>query len=236
MPRPGNARCVTTVTAIILFLRSLNDYIPQVLLDVDCGRLSYDDSLIAPTVRAAADIATNLAKGLTAEGKSMLEQTLSQYDISSLDLSLQVYLAMEEGPSRAKTLQSIFGKGKTDNTIHDTYKNCPTLSTFARKDLNRTMSPHESLCTSMLRHLNRTTISKIDLEEAFCRDIDSFNAAFIVSFIHFNQSPKNPFVQTDDGSRPENCPEVPADVCAVLHDSSTCSGGWNLNVTDGTSK
>ena len=120
----------------------------------------------------------------------MLEETLSKYDISSLDLSLQVYLAMEEGPSRAKTLQSIFGKGKTDNTIHDTYKNCPTLSTFARKDLNRTMSPHESLCTSMLRHLNRTTISKIDLEEAFCRDIDSFNAAFIVSFNHFNQSPK----------------------------------------------
>ena len=120
----------------------------------------------------------------------MLEETLSKYDISSLDLSLQVYLAMEEGPSRAKTLQSIFGKGKPKSTIHDTYENCPTLSKFARKDLNRTMSPHESLCTSMLRHLNRTTVSKIDLEEAFCRDIDSFNAAFIVSFNHFNQSPK----------------------------------------------
>ena len=198
--------------------------------------MSYDDSLIAPTVRAAADIATNLAKGLTAEGKSKFEQMFEQYDISSLDLSMQIYLSMEEGPSRAKTLQSIFGKGQTENTMHDTYKNCPTLSTLARKDLNRTMSPHESLCTSMLRHLNRTTISKIDLEEAFCRDIDSFNAAFIVSFIHFNHSPKNQFVQTDDGSRPENCPEVPDDLCAVLHDSSTCSGGWSLNVTDGTNK
>merc|ERR1712137_539871 len=107
--------------------------------DVDCGRLSYDDSLIAPTVRAAADIATNLAKGLTAEGKSKFEQMFEQYDISSLDLSMQIYLSMEEGPSRAKTLQNIFGKGKTENTMHDTYKNCPTLSTLARKDLNRTM-------------------------------------------------------------------------------------------------
>ena len=163
--------------------------ISQVLMDVDCGRLSYD-SPISPTVRAAADMAKNLAKGLTAKGESMFEQALNSYDISSLDFASQMYLAMEVGrggndQSRIKALQSIFGKGKTDDKEeeHDTYKHCPTLGTISRTDLNRTLSPHESLCTSMLRHVDRLTISKTDLEEAFCRDIDSFNAAFIVSFI-----------------------------------------------------
>merc|ERR1719342_843804 len=57
-----------------------------------------------------------------------------------------------------------------------------------------------------------------DLEEAFCRDIDSFNSAYI----------------TDDGSRPANCPEVPINYCAMLFDSKDCTGGWSLNATDGT--
>ena len=217
--------------------------ISQVLMDVDCGRLSYD-SPISPTVREAADMAKNLAKGLTAKGESMFEQALNSYDISSLDFASQMYLAMEVGrggndQSRIQALQSIFGKGKTDDKEeeHDTYKHCPTLGTISRTDLNRTLSPHESLCTSMLRHVDRQTISKPDLEEAFCRDIDSFNAAFIVSFIFsIHVWFESLIVQTDDGFRPENCPEVPADMCAVLYDSSTCAGGWTLNVTDGTSK
>ena len=161
--------------------------ISQVLMDVDCGRFSYD-SPISPTVRAAADMAKNLAKGLTAKGESKFEAALNSYDISSLDLASQMHLAMEIGrggsdQTRIKALQSIFGKGKTDDKEDDTYEHCPTLGTISRTDLNRTLSPHESLCTSMLRHVDRQTINKTDLEEAFCRDIDSFNAAFIVSFI-----------------------------------------------------
>lgn len=160
----------------------------QVLMDVDCGRLSYD-SPISPSVSAAADMAKNLAKGLTALGETMHEHLDNMFDISSLDLSMQMWLAMEDGhvrdyQSRKKALQSIFGTGQIDDKEEE-FDTCPTLSTISRKDLNRTLSPHESLCTSMLRHVDRQTISKTDLEEAFCRDIDSFNAAFIVSFIYF---------------------------------------------------
>ena len=123
----------------------------QVLMDVDCGWLSYD-SLISPTVREAANTATNLAKGLSAIGESLFVQSLNSYDISSLDLSLQMYLAMESGHSRENALRGIFGESKVDSTKQD---KCPTLSTFSRKDLKRTMSPYESLCTSMLRHVDR---------------------------------------------------------------------------------
>ena len=102
--------------------------------------------------RKAANIATNLAKGLSAIGESKFEQELNKYDISSLELSMQIYLAMESGPSRENALRGIFGKSKADSTKQD---KCPTLSTFSRKDLNRTMTPYESLCTSMLRHVDR---------------------------------------------------------------------------------
>ena len=84
----------------------------------------------------------------------MLDQELSSYDISSLDLSMQMYLAMESGPSRENALRGIFGNSKVDS-IKAKQDKCPTLSTFSRKDLNRTMTPYESLCTSMLRHVDR---------------------------------------------------------------------------------
>jgi len=88
-------------------------------------------------------------------------------------------------------------------------------------DLNRTETIKESLKKSMLKHLNlKKVASREELEEAFCRDIDSFNSAYI----------------TDDGSRPENCTEISEDYCAVLHDSRSCNGGWSLNVIDSTNR
>ena len=113
-------------------------------MDVDCGWLSYD-SLISPTVREAANIATNLAKGLSATGESWIEQELKSYDIRR---SLQMSLAMESGLTRENALQGIFGKNKVDSTKQE---KCPNLM----KDLKRTLSPYESLCTSMLRHVDR---------------------------------------------------------------------------------
>ena len=149
-------------------------------MDVDCGRLSYD-SPISPTVQEAANEATKMAKGPDRDDSY-------GYDIGSLDLSMQMYLALETGSKRKQALENIFGKRTEDKTAQDNYKDCPSLSTISKKDLNRTLSPHESLCTSMLRHVDKKTISRTDLEEAFCRDIDSFNAAYIVSCILF-QSP-----------------------------------------------
>ena len=92
-------------------------------------------------------------------------------------LEEDVFSYQDEMRSREKALGNIFGNGKADDN-----ENCPTLSTLSKEDLNRTLSPQESLCTSMLRHIDKKTVRKDDLEEAFCRDIDSFNAAFIVSW------------------------------------------------------
>ena len=50
-------------------------------------------------------------------------------------------------------------------------------------DGNRTETISESLNRSMLKYLNLETAKEKDLEEAFCRDIDSFNSAYIVSRI-----------------------------------------------------
>jgi len=82
----------------------------------------------------------------------------------------------------------------------------------------RTETIEESLDRSLLKFLKLEEANEKDLEEAFCRDIDSFNAAFI----------------TDDGSRPANCPEVNVDQCAILYDSDDCTGGWSLSAQDGT--
>ena len=124
-------------------------------MDVDCGWLSYD-SLISPTVREAANIATNLAKGLSATGESWMEEELKSYDIRR---SLQMSLAMESGLTRENALQGIFGKSKVDSTKQP---KCPN----SMKDLNRTLSPYESLCTSMLRHVDREGFLEIIL---FCQ-------------------------------------------------------------------
>ena len=45
----------------------------------------------------------------------------------------------------------------------------------------RTETKEESLAPSLLSHIKDSQLKEKDLEEAFCRDIDSFNLAFRVS-------------------------------------------------------
>ena len=45
---------------------------------------------------------------------------------------------------------------------------------------DRTQTKEESLSGSLLKYMDTKNASKADLEEAFCRDIDSFNEAFQV--------------------------------------------------------
>ena len=87
----------------------------------------------------------------------MFALRLNSYDISSLDPSMQMYLAMQSDNSRLNALYGIFGESKVDSTSDK----CPTLSASSRKDLKRTMTPYESLCTSMLRHVERKGLLEI---------------------------------------------------------------------------
>ena len=47
----------------------------------------------------------------------------------------------------------------------------------------RTETKEESLAPSLLSHIKDGQLKEKDLEEAFCRDIDSFNLAFRVSLM-----------------------------------------------------
>lgn len=55
-----------------------------------------------------------------------------------------------------------------------------------KTDLDRTETPDESLRKSLLKYLG-IEATKMQLEEAFCRDIDSFNSIYIVSIQKLRQ-------------------------------------------------
>ena len=87
---------------------------------------------------------------------------------------------------------------------------------------DRTENRNESLSRSILRYIEAKKASRKDLEEAFCRDIDAFSEVFEVN---------------SNSGKPISCNNVPPTLCAVMYDSRTCSsGGWKLEVANGTQK
>ena len=62
----------------------------------------------------------------------------------------------------------------------------PAKTKNSTSDFNRTLTVEESLKSSMLPHLTTTNATVKDYEEAFCRDIESFNSLFIVSKMQLN--------------------------------------------------
>jgi len=83
----------------------------------------------------------------------------------------------------------------------------------------RTETKEESLAPSLLSHIKDGQLKEKDLEEAFCRDIDSFNLAF--------RAPEEVW-------RPgAKCKAIPAGMCGVVYDSHDCYAGWSLNIPDG---
>ena len=73
--------------------------------------------------------------------------------------------------------------------------------------LERTETPEEALNYSLLSFLP-TNISRPNLVEGFCRDLEAFSDVFRMEELH---------------PRPRGCPPVDRQYCAVLYDSSTCS-------------
>jgi len=175
----------------------------QILLDINCGQFTYDTG-ISTLVKEAADKAKKAAEEKKyGDDKIGKEIKKAVDEIPSLSLSMQNVALMELMMSGSTEI------GSVSSSISQL-----TNST----DGNRTETISESLSKSMLKYLSLEDAKAKDLEEAFCRDIDSFNSAYI----------------TDDGSRPANCPEVPINYCVMLFDSKDCTGGWSLNATDGT--
>merc|ERR1719495_720304 len=178
----------------------------QIFMDIDCGNWNYNSDT-SPALKEAAEKA--LKKAEEAEEKQKNDRMMEEFP-ELKELQSQRSYTMSDSARRMLEMSlrvSMMSRiGRED-----------LQSLTKGADLNRTETIKESLNKSLLKHLNLKKVTSADeLEEAFCRDIDSFNSAYI----------------TDDGSRPQNCTEISEVYCAVLYDSKSCEGGWNLNVTD----
>jgi len=127
----------------------------------------------------------------------------------------------QASPSPTSVLDALFSgqdlSASASNTdkVKDTSKpKDPTIPD------DRTQTKNESLSESLLKFIDPKGASKENLEEAFCRDIDAFSEVF----------------QLDVAGKPYRCKDVPSTACAVLYDSSSCKGGWTLEVTPGTQR
>ena len=93
-------------------------------------------------------------------------------------------------------------------------------------------TPAEALASSLLPHLAPGLPPHV-LTEAICRDLEPLSIAFQVSR-GMSCSALTVLSQLDDPGRPAACPALRPGECAVLHDSGSCAGGWQLSVPPAT--
>jgi len=131
----------------------------------------------------------------------------------------------QASPNPKSVLDALFSGQDLSASVTDKDKNVIGKPTSKPKDLtipdDRTQTKNESLSDSLLKYIDAKGASKENLEEAFCRDIDAFSEVF----------------QLDTAAgKPYRCKDVPRQACAILFDSSSCKGGWTLEVTPGTQR
>jgi len=166
----------------------------QIYIGVDCAHLSRD-SPVPEVLRLSAATATIVRRGYCTE-------TDDKRQLEALGLS---------GPYVETLLGRNRGRSSPWNDPFSTAEETPI-------PLDRTETREEALKYSLLSFLP-TNISRPDLLEAICRDLEAFSDIFQMEDLHH---------------RPPSCPPIERQHCAVLFDSSTCSeGSWRLNVTDG---
>jgi len=164
----------------------------QIYLSTDCTGFTYSSSP-SPGIAAAALILEQRKRGWTTEEDK--EAKL-------------VATCTHANPCRCTP-------GQCD------YRLAPKVPEIAS---NRTETLDEALYGTLLSVITEPEIGNVTqdiLDEAFCRDVDSFSEVFLVdNYEH----------------RPRNCPKL-QNVCAMLFDSSQCHGpSWRLLVPPGAQK
>jgi len=180
----------------------------QIFLNVDCTRFDYS-SPVSSLVSEAVRESKPTPKPVYRPNHALkLSQCWSMTNKRQMDLcNIEMLSALTADDPWERQ------RTTTAKPLELEMKSIPT---------SRTETQAEALSSSIFRFIKKRDpdITKNSLEEAFCRDIDAFNEAFAI----------------DDAGRPTNCPEIPSYNCAVLYDSSTCSGGWVLQVKPGAQK
>ena len=156
----------------------------QIFIGVDCSHLS-QDSPVPEVLRLSAAMATVTRRGYGTEAdhRRQLE------DLGIAGPYVETLLGLNRG---------VFGMNMDNPLITPQEWPIP---------LDRTETPEEALKYSLLSFLP-TNISRPNLVEGFCRDLEAFSDIFRTEELH---------------PRPRGCPPVDRQQCAVLYDSSTCS-------------
>ena len=128
-------------------------------MDIDCRLYTYDTK-VHPLIKEAAEKAR------------FAEKANSGYKTSNVETT--------EVPVKKTIHEQLEDFMATDPFNVDTYTyNTNTIKN--KTDSNETEAIGYSLDKSMIYYLDKENLDKDILEEAFCRDIDSFNSAFVVS-------------------------------------------------------
>jgi len=77
-----------------------------------------------------------------------------------------------------------------------------------------------SLAFSLLDKIDPGKVAVDEIKEAFCRDVDNLDL-----------KPQEA-VETEDQRPNLFCDPVPSSACALVYDSSSCSGGWKLAIPE----
>jgi len=229
----------------------------QFFIGVDCSRLSYKDSP-SPNIATAVLQHEQTIRGWTTEEdkrlkifnlpkiQEMMNQTCALYfnyhNQTVTDYFDDKYEKRESmcppthfasGNSRERRFYSKFNERcKVFELLADEFAvNVSSVPT------ERTQTPEEALELSIWsphNTFNISILSEAELDEAFCRDIESFSPAFTPR-VTPQTLQRNSTMVPD--LRPQNCPEIAPTVCAMLFDSASCSpSGWSLEIVSGTQK
>ena len=128
-------------------------------MDIDCRSVTYSSNPSKQVEAAALESKDAPKKEIERNQAETLRQRLDNIDDWFERFEYSMYLAAQ--------------KKEPVVTVASPYQ-------YNKTDANRTDTVGESLDQSMLKFLDKES-PKYVMEEAFCRDIDAFNTAFIVS-------------------------------------------------------
>ena len=131
-------------------------------MDIDCRRYNYDTQ-VNPIIKAAAEKAR--------EANSVVKPTVINKIQNTREAALENIFQWAE-------LHRQLSNPTTTVEVKDT--TFSTASVQNKTDSKRTETIGESLQKSMLKYIDKHNLDKEVLEEAFCRDIDSYNSVFVV--------------------------------------------------------
>jgi len=223
----------------------------QLYLGVNCTSFNYLDAP-STNVANAALLSTSAIRGWTTEKdkrqklfslpriQKMMEEAYNLFENRSVANHYKRRLTEDTFCPRESTFYAPAPGGVSD-WVFNNMKRCKTsellVDHFGKEissiPTDRTQTQEEALefsVWSQFSTFNMSLLSKDELDEAFCRDVESFSPAFTPRVrIQGNMTGSN--------KRPATCSEISPQLCAILFDSASCSlSAWSLEIADGTQK